>query len=160
MEIFMSALNFLPLSSNLISTNTAESTATTFTLDNNSNESLNLYWIDTSGNAQLYKTLTPGQTCEQLTQTTHVWEVTSADGAVGFKFEDTSQGIITVGTNNQPTFTDQSERIVSTPQGLWSTRTTTRRWTPSARPLPGLLAIPAKASRSLWWTWALLQTQK
>jgi len=117
----MSALNFLPLSSNLISTNTAESTATTFTLDNNSNESLNLYWIDTSGNAQLYKTLTPGQTCEQLTQTTHVWEVTSADGAVGFKFEDTSQGIITVGTNNQPTFTDQSERIVSTPQGLWST---------------------------------------
>ena len=117
----MSALNFLPLSSNQASTNTAASTATNFTLDNNSNETLNLYWIDTSGNAQLYKTLTPGQTYEQLTQTTHVWEVTSTDGAVGFKFEDTSQGIVTVGANNQPTFTDQSERIISTPQGLWST---------------------------------------
>lgn len=114
------SISFVPTTTGLASVDGGS--PVTFDLTNNSNETLNLYWLDHSGTPQLYGTLGPNGIAVQPTFATHAWEVTSADGAVSFEFNSSLAGNITVGTNDQPTFTDFSEKIIQAPNGAaWST---------------------------------------
>lgn len=91
-----------------------------FQVTNTSSETLNLYWIDQSGKLVSYGSIPPGATRMQDTSSTHVWELASDDGKVGFKFVTSVPGDIKVGTDFQPAFTSFEEKIVQAPDGLWS----------------------------------------
>lgn len=56
-EFFMSDITFLPISSNIVSTDTG--VPVRFTLTNTSKEAVTLYWIDRSGVEQSYLGLKP-----------------------------------------------------------------------------------------------------
>jgi subtilisin family serine protease len=117
--IVLSTIDFLPLSSPVISTNGGGKLY--FQVTNRSNETLNLYWVDQSGKLVSYGSIPPGATRMQDTSSTHVWELASDDGKVGFKFLTSTPGDIQVGGDFQPVFTSYEEKIIQTPDGLWST---------------------------------------
>lgn len=112
-------INFQALSSNLISTDSG--TPTQFILMNDTNTTLNLYWIDRNGVEQKYASLMPGQSQAQTTYSSHAWEIKSDDGSIGYKFYPTAPGQIDVKSASDIEFTDFSEKVTSTSQGLWST---------------------------------------
>ncbi|MGJ7914375.1 DUF4214 domain-containing protein [Massilia sp. LXY-6] len=115
----MSTIDFLPLSSPAISG--AGSDKLYFQITNTSSEVLNLFWIDQSGKPISYGSIAPGATRRQDTSSNHVWELTSDDGKVGFKFITSVPGDIGIGQDFQPSFTSFAEKILETPDGLWST---------------------------------------
>jgi subtilisin family serine protease len=115
----VSTIDFLPLSSPIISTDGGAKLY--FQVTNTSNETLNLYWVDRAGKLVAYGSIPPGATRMQDTSSTHVWELASDDGKVGFKFLASVPGDIKVGADLQPGFTSHEENIIRTPDGLWST---------------------------------------
>jgi subtilisin family serine protease len=115
----LSTIDFLPLSSPVISMNGGGKLY--FQVTNTSSETLNLYWVDQSGKLVSYGSIPPGATRMQDTSSTHVWELASDDGKVGFKFVTSTPGDIKVGGDFQPVFTSFEEKIVQAPDGLWST---------------------------------------
>lgn len=114
----MSDISFLSLTSTLKSTDTGSKTH--FQIENLSHTTYYVYWIDRDGNEQIYGEVNFGETFNQPTASSHVWEVKSKDGQ-GFKFMPTSEGLISIGVNGTPVFHDASEQIIQTPHGLWST---------------------------------------
>lgn len=115
----MSNILFFPVTNGVVSTDTGAPVR--FTLTNNSAEHLTVYWVDRAGALQPYVVLDQGGSYSQSTVSSHVWEVKSDDGLVAFKFEPTLAGNITIGKDYQPTFTDFSEQVSHTSNGLWST---------------------------------------
>ncbi|MGZ5199935.1 MAG: DUF4214 domain-containing protein [Telluria sp.] len=113
------SITFLPVTSPDVSTDTGSPVR--FSVSNNSNETLSLYWVDRSGQLQQYATLKPGEHWAQPTSSSHFWELKSDDGKVAFKFAPSYAGDINVGSDYQPAFTDYSERVFQTSTGLWST---------------------------------------
>ncbi|MGZ5202155.1 MAG: S8 family serine peptidase [Telluria sp.] len=82
---------------------------------------MTLYWVDRAGQLQTFATLKPGDHWAQSSFSSHVWELKSDDGKVGFKFIPTLAGDIAVGSDYQPSFTDYSEKVSQAAAGLWST---------------------------------------
>jgi subtilisin family serine protease len=115
----MSDIKFLPISSNIISTDTGS--ALRFTLTNFSDSSVSVYWIDRSGNEILYTTLGKNESYTQPTSSSHAWELRSDDGKIAYKFLPESPGVITIGTDYALSFMDASEKVFQTLDGLWST---------------------------------------
>jgi len=115
----LSTIDFLPITSNIVSTDTGNSVR--FSITNKSSSTLTVYWIDRSGNETAYGTISTGQTYNQTTSSSHAWEVKSADGKVAFKFLPTVAGNITVEASYSNSFTDFSEKIIQTADGTWST---------------------------------------
>lgn len=111
-------IDFLSLNSNIISTDTGSMVR--FQVENHSGKELTLYWIDRSGKEVAFTAVGGDVPYSQETMSTHAWELKSADGSIGFKFEPSYAGKIVIGTNGQPSFTDFSEHITQTADGLWS----------------------------------------
>ena len=115
----INTITFNPISS---ATPSADGgSAVTFDVTNNSNELVLLYWVDRTGTPQLYNGVDPNGAIVQPTYTTHTWELASKDGKVSFAFNPTIAGNITIGADYKPTFTDFSEHVTQTVNGLWST---------------------------------------
>jgi subtilisin family serine protease len=115
----LSSIEFLPITSAVLSTDTGSPVR--FSVTNKSSSPLTIYWIDRSGNETAYGTIPTGQSYSQSTSTSHAWEVKSADGKVGFKFLPTVAGNITVDASYSNSFSDYSEKIMQTADGAWST---------------------------------------
>jgi subtilisin family serine protease len=115
----MSAISFLPVTSTAISTDSGSPVS--FKIINSSTQRLSIYWVDREGKEQQYGTLDKGGSYQQSSMTSHVWEVKSADGTVAFKFLPSATGMVTIGSDYKPSFTDYSEVITHTAQGDWST---------------------------------------
>lgn len=93
----------------------------TFSITNNSNSAMEIYWVDRDGVRKDYGTIQIGQTYTQSTLTSHYWEVKSADGKTALDFLPTIAGNIKfTSTGTTPVFTDFSEKVTSTTDGLWS----------------------------------------
>jgi subtilisin family serine protease len=113
------SINFLPISASILSVDGG--VPTKFNVTNHSSKTLKIYWIDRSGTEILYGTIVRGEEYKMgQTSTTHAWVVKSDDGLIGFKFFPTLAGDIEV-TNTAEVFTDYSEKLIQTDQGLWST---------------------------------------
>lgn len=115
----MSNITFLPVTNPTISIDGG--VPARFSMTNLSNEHLFVYWVDHSGNLQLQKELDKGASFAELTWTSDMWEVISADGNVSFKFNPSSNSAITVNANYKPSFVDYSEAVKQTIDGPWST---------------------------------------
>jgi hypothetical protein len=64
---------------------------------NASTQSINVYWLDFSGQRLLYFTLAPGQTSAQGTYVTHPWVVTGSSGAcLGIYLPAATFGVATI----------------------------------------------------------------
>lgn len=114
----MSNIQFQSVTASLISTDTGSSAQ--FSVTNDSSKVYYVYWIDRAGKEQLYGEVDAGGTFIQPTSTSHAWEIKAADGS-GFRFYPTDPGLITIGADAKPSFTDASEQITQTAHGLWST---------------------------------------
>lgn len=115
----MSTITYLPITSTQISTDSG--TPVKFSITNNSDEHLTLYWVDRTGKLVSYNGLDKGQSLMQDTISSHVWELASADGKVAFKFTPDFAGNITINADYSKTFSDFSEKVMQTSGGLWST---------------------------------------
>jgi len=85
-----------------------------------------LFWIDTSGDRQLYETIAAGQEHRQHTYEGHVWFVVGADGRPLAAFEATAeQGMAVIDGSRRPTVArrrgpQRGARVDSTsPDGCW-----------------------------------------
>lgn len=116
----MSNITFQPISSSIVSTDSGSPVR--FQLHNDSDESLTLYWVDRAGALQTFVNLNKGGSYSQDTVTSHVWEIKSADGKIAFKFTPDSAGLINIGADYKPTFSDFSEKVTQTANGLWSSQ--------------------------------------
>lgn len=114
----MNAINFFPLTD---STKTVSGgNKVLFKITNQSNETLNLKWMDYNGNWVAYGTVNPHADKMQDTAVGHVWELVSDDGKVGIKFDVNSSGELIINSAYQPSFVDSGEKIIQTSDGLWS----------------------------------------
>lgn len=114
----MTAINFHPINANLISTDTGKPVS--FALNNNTGQTLKLYWIDRAGEEKLYQEVGPGATITQSTLSSHAWLLKSNDASFGTKFLPEA-GAITISSSNTPSFMDYSEKVIHTSEGAWST---------------------------------------
>ncbi|HWJ94205.1 MAG TPA: S8 family serine peptidase [Telluria sp.] len=121
MDAFAAAatITFQPLSATIISTDSGSPIQ--FALTNHSSQVLQLFWVDRAGVEQPFGEIAPGATANQMTVSSHAWEVKSKDGSIGFKFYPSVAGAIDVTGSGTPGFTDYSERVIHTAQGDWST---------------------------------------
>lgn len=109
---------FLDVKSNTVSTDTG--TPVRFSIKNNSDQALSLYWVDRDGKEVPYDAVNPGAARFLTSSSTHVWLLKSADSKVALKFEPSVPGLLTVGADYAPAVTDYSEHVISTAGGLWS----------------------------------------
>ncbi len=112
-----STISFLPITSKVISADNGAPVE--FTLTNNSASILSIYWLDRNGLEVPFATILPGQKVVEASMSSHVWEVKSGDGLIGFKFFPETSGDINV-TDTANNFQEVTGRIIRTTTDDWS----------------------------------------
>ncbi|HDZ08470.1 S8 family serine peptidase [Pseudohongiella sp.] len=110
-------IQFLPDDEDVRSTNTGSQTA--FTIENNTEGLIGVFWIDHSGSYKPYGYVSPGGEHSFNTNTGHPWFIETVND--DFKFFPTQKGVIEV-NNKGPVFVtenDSSEQFFGTWSTLW-----------------------------------------
>jgi len=115
----MAAIDIFPLTST--NPSSPGGTRVMFKVHNDSDQSLDLQWIDPSGKTVSYGTVPAHSSRMQDSSTGHVWQLTGPDGKVGFKFVANTSAILTIGADYSQAVTDVSEKVLSIGGDLWST---------------------------------------
>lgn len=115
----MAAIDIFPLTSTTSSS--PSGTRVMFKVHNNSDQPLDLQWIDPSGKTISYGIVPAHSNRMQDSLSGHVWQLTGTDSKVGFKFVANTSAILTIGADYGQVVTDASEKVLSIGGDLWST---------------------------------------